>query len=196
MGHAAGLLLIAFHRVCSVGERRVAQRRDDAVLPVEVLGGHTRGRILEILRGRIHVREERDQRVERVGAIGEPLDRTVGLWTVRADLHDRQLALPVDADRAVHVPGVLVAQMPVRVERRALVMRAEHVFHVLDGDLALRLARPRNIVAFRRMVRVLAVPHLVIRVEEALHVPCTRRVVHVVGIRVGTERVTRIEWGG
>ena len=196
MGHAAGLLLIAFHSVRGVGERRIAQRRDNAILPVEVLGSHAGSRVLEVLRGRIHVREERDQCVERVGTIGNPLDCAVGLRTVRTDLHDRQLALTVDANRAVHMPGVFVAQMPVRIERRALIMRAEHVFHVLDGDLALRLAGPRDVVAFRRMIRVLAVPHLVIRVEETLHVPCARRVVHVVGIRMGSERVTRVERRG
>ncbi len=46
------------------------------------------------------------------------------------------------------------------------------------------------------MVGVLAVPHLVVRVEEALHVPGARRVVHVVGIGVGAERVARIERRG
>ncbi len=45
------------------------------------------------------------------------------------------------------------------------------------------------------MVGVLAVPLLVVRVEEALHVPGARRVVDVVGIGVGTEGVARIERG-
>ena len=41
------------------------------------------------------------------------------LRAVRADLHHRELALAVDADRAVHVAGALIAQLAVRIERGA-----------------------------------------------------------------------------
>ena len=37
------------------------------------------------------------------------------------------------------------------------------------------------------------VPHLVVRVEEALHVPGARGVVHVVGVGVGAEGIARVE---
>ena len=43
------------------------------------------------------------------------------------------------------------------------------------------------------MIGVLAIPHFVVGVEEALHPPCARRVVHVVGIGVGAESVARVE---
>ena len=45
------------------------------------------------------------------------------------------------------------------------------------------------------MVGVRAVPHLVVRVEEALHVPGARGVVHVVGVGVGAEGIARVERG-
>ena len=193
---AAGLLLVAVHGVGGVGERGVAQRGDDAVLPVEVLGGHAGGGVLQILRGGIDVRVERHEGVERVGTVGDPLQGAAGLRTVRADLHDGQLALTVDADRAEHVAGVFVAQLAVRIVGGALVVRAEHVLDVLDGDLAFRLAGPRDVVAHRLVVGVRTVPHLVVRVEEALHDPGARRVVDVVGVGVGAERVARVERGG
>ena len=193
MAHRAGLLLIALDGVGGLRERRVAQRGDDAVLPVEVLGSHARGRVFQILRRFVDVRVERHQRVERVGAVGDPLDRAVRLRTVRANLHDGQLALAVDADRAVHVACVLVAEVAVRVERRALIVRAEHVLYVLDRHLALGLTGPRDVIAVRAVVGLGAVPHLVVRVEEPLHDPCARRVVHVIRVGVRAEGITRVE---
>ena len=74
-------------------------------------------------------------------------------------------------------------------------MGAQHVLHVFDGDLAIGLASPWNVVRGRLVVGVLTVPLLVVRVEETLHVPGARGVVDVVGIGVGAERVTRIERG-
>ena len=75
-------------------------------------------------------------------------------------------------------------------------MGAQHILHIFDGDFAFRLASPRNIVGNRLMIGILTIPLLVVRVEEALHVPGTRSVVHVVGIGVGAERVTRVERSG
>ena len=75
-------------------------------------------------------------------------------------------------------------------------MGAQHILHIFDGDFAFRLASPRNIVGNRLVVGILTIPLLVVRVEETLHVPGTRSVVHVVGIGVGAERVTRVERSG
>ena len=90
---------------------------------------------------------------------------------------------------------MLVAELAVRIVRGALVVGAQHVLHVFDGDLAIGLASPWNVVRGRLVVGVLTVPLLVVRVEETLHVPSARGVVNMVGIRVGAERVTRIERG-
>ena len=119
MAHRAGLLLIAFHGVGGVGEACVAQGRNDAVLPVEVFGGDARGGVLKILRRGVDVREERHERVERVGTVSNPLHGTVDLRTVRTDLHDGQLALTVDADRTEHVARMLVAELSIRIVRGA-----------------------------------------------------------------------------
>ena len=61
-------------------------------------------------------------------------------------------------------------------------MGAQHILHIFDGDFAFRLASPRNIVGNRLMIGILTIPLLVVRVQETLHVPGTRSVVHVVGI--------------
>ena len=90
---------------------------------------------------------------------------------------------------------MLVAELAVRIVRGALVVGAQHVLHVFDGDLAIRLASPWNVVRSRLVVGVLTVPLLVVRVEETLHVPGARGVVNMVGIRVGAERVARVERG-
>ena len=90
----------------------------------------------------------------------------------------------------------LVAELAVRIVWSALIMGTQHVLHIFDGDLAFRLASPRNVVGGRLVVRVRTIPLLVVRVEEALHVPSTRGVVHMVGIGVGTESVARIERRG
>ena len=195
MAHRTGLLLVALNGVGRGAEGAIAQGGDDAVGPVEVLGRHAGGGVLKVGGRGVHVREERYQRVERVGAVCHPLDGAGGLRAVRADLHHRELALAVDADRAVHVAGALIAQLAVRIERGALVVGAQHVLDILDGHLALRLTGPRDVVGGGLVVGVRAVPHLVVRVEEALHVPGARGVVHVVGVGVGAEGIARVERG-
>ena len=196
MTHRTGLLLVTLDGVGGGSEGTVAQGGDDAVDPVEVLGGHAGGGVFEVGRRHIHVREERHQRIERVGTVSDPLHGAGGLRTVRANLHHRKLALAVDADRTVHVACALITKLTIRVERRALIVRAQHVLDVLDGHLALRLASPRDVIGSGLVIGVRAVPHLVIRVEEALHVPGARGVVHVVGVGMGAEGVARVERRG
>ena len=89
--------------------------------------------------------------------------------------------------------GALVAKLSIRIVRGALIVGAQHILHIFDGDFAFWLASPRNIVGNRLVVGILTIPLLVVRVEETLHVPSTRSVVHVIGIGVRAKRVTRVE---
>ena len=113
---------------------------------------------------------------------------------VRAELQHRELAVAVDADGAVEAArgGGPVA---VGVVGRALVVQGEHVLHVLDRDLALGLAAPRDAVALGAKVsaRRGGLPGARVRAQEALHVPGARRVVDVIRVRVTAEGVARVE---
>src|SRR5699024_621135 len=92
----------------------------------------------------------------------------VALGQVRADLQDRERVVAVDADRSEPAALRLGAAGGVRDERRALVVGAEHVLDVLDGQQTLRAPAPRQVVRFRARAGTPAVPVLAGGVQGAL----------------------------
>ena len=122
MAKRADFLLVGLHGVRGLGELRVAQHADQSVRPVEILGGHARGRVAQVGGRVVDVREERDHRVERIRTIGKPLHRAVDLRAVRANLHDGQMIRAIDADRAEARARRRVTERTVRVERGLLVV--------------------------------------------------------------------------
>ena len=72
-------------------------------------------------------------------------------------------------------------------------MRRQDILDVFRGDLFLRNHTPRQVVRTGRKVRVCAIPDLRVGVQIAEHVPCARRIIHMVGVLMTAERIARIQ---
>ena len=83
--------------------------------------------------------------------------------------------MPIDPNRAEQSRLLIGAR--VRIIRGALVVRAQYILDVFNGDFAFWVPAPWNIVRGRRVLRTVGI-------QDALHGPGARSVVNVVGIRV------------
>ena len=180
----AHTLLIPLDGRRSRSEGRVAQGGNQPVGPVETVGGDPVGGVAQIFWGPIDVGIEGNEGIEGVGPVRHPLDGPAGLGAVGTQLDDGQLIVPVDSDGTEETSGVLVTGHAVRIVGGPLVVGAQQVFHIFDGDLPLGLTAPRDVVAGGVMVGIGPVPNLVVRIQEALHVPGAGGVVDMVRITV------------
>ena len=171
----------------------VGHGRDEAVCPVEALGSDLRIRVGQVVGHLVNVGEEGDKRVEGVGAVGHPLQRARLGAGVGSQLHGGKLSVAVDADGAIQSAGRVSAATAVRVERRALIVQREGILDVFHGDLALGHATPGDVVVLGAEVGVGAVPGVASRVEEALHGPSARGVVHVVSVACAAKGLAGVE---
>ncbi|CQB88052.1 Uncharacterised protein [Chlamydia trachomatis] len=174
--------LVTLNRVCSVVKCSIRKSCNNAILPIEVFACYASSRIFQILWSFVYIWIERHKRIKWVRAVRHPLNCAHCFWHVRADLHNSQLTLTIDADWTEKMTSMLIAKLAVRIVLSALIVRAKHVLNVFNRHFALRLTRPRNIVAIWLVISVFTIPHFVIRIQETLHKPRARSVVHVIGI--------------
>ena len=186
-------LLVALHMRQTRSEVGVCESPHDPVCPVEVLGGHVGGGVGEVGRRRRDVGVERHERVEGVGAVGDPLERPRREGLVGPELEHGELVVAVDADGAKRGARRRRPERAVGVEGGALVVERQDVLHVLDRDLPLGNAAPGDVVVLGAVVGRDAVPGVARGVEVALHRPGARRVVHVVRVRARPEGVAGVE---
>lgn len=83
------------------------------------------------------------------GGLRDPPQRAVRLRPVRTDLPDRERVVAVDPGGADGAALGLGAAGRVRVEHGALVVGAEHVLDVLEGEQALGATASRQVTGFR-----------------------------------------------
>ena len=72
-------------------------------------------------------------------------------------------------------------------------MRGKQVFHILHGDLFLRLHAPGNVVGNGRITRVRPVPLTGMGIQIPLHEPGAGRVVHMIRVVMAAEGIPGIQ---
>ena len=177
----------------ALGVAGVRHGGDNAVRPVEAVGGHLAVCRGEIDRRLVHIGVERNKGVEHVGAEGHPFQDADGFVAVRTDLGERKEIVPVDPDGPQFALVQGFAAGGVGIVHGALIVGRQHVLYVFHRDLALRRHAEGDVVGEGRKVRIRAVPEIGVLVEIPLDIPGAGRVVDVVRIAVAAESRAGVE---
>ena len=81
--------------------------------------------------------------------------------------------------------------MGIRIIRCALIMGGKHVFHILHGQLFLRHQAPWNIIRLWAILGIYPIPSKGMWIQAALNVPCARRIINMIGIRMASKCIAR-----
>ena len=190
LGH--GVQAIALDGLVALEELRVGKTGHQAVVPVEAVGGHFRGRV-QIGGELLHVRVQGHGGVEGAGGRGEPVHAAQGLGCVRADAQDGALGGAVDADVAVLMTRGGGALGAVGVVLGAVVGGGEQVLHVRRRQLLVGAHGPGDVEALGTELGRRAGKTRIGGRQAAAQVPLARGVVQLVEPGVGGKRDAGIE---
>ena len=165
---------------------------DEAVRPVEGIGGNLHGHFAQVCRHFVRVGVDRQGGVKGVGAEADPLQSGDLVGHVPPQLQNSHDPGAADANGAVF-GFCFRGGLAVGIVGGALVVGRQDVLYVLHRDFALGNQGPGDVVAFRRELSVRTIPADGPGIEVAAHEPGTGGVVHMVGVTVGAKSQPGVE---
>ncbi len=187
-----GVQPIALNGLVALEVLRVGKTCHQAVVPVEAVGGHFRGRV-QVGGELLHVRVQGHGRVERARRRGEPVHAAQSRRCVRANAQDGTLGGAVDADVAVLVARLWRALGAVGVVLGAVVGGGEQILHIRRRQLLIGPHGPGDVKALGAEGGRRAGEAGIGGRQAAAQVPLARGVVQLVEPGVGGKRDTGVE---
>ena len=70
-------------------------------------------------------------------------------------------------------------------------MGGKHIFHIFHGQFLLRDQAPRDIIRLWAILCIYPIPGKGMWIQAALNVPCARRIINMIGIRMASKCIAR-----